>query len=34
MLDCWNTDPKDRPDFTDLVLKLGDQLEANVRQVR
>ena len=33
MLDCWNTEPKDRPDFGDLVCKLGDQLEASVRQV-
>ena len=33
MLECWNTEAKDRPDFSDLVIKLGDQLEANVIQV-
>ena len=33
MLDCWNTEPKERPHFSDLVHKLGDQLEANVKQV-
>ncbi|XP_033631819.1 hemicentin-1-like [Asterias rubens] len=32
MLECWNTEAKDRPDFSDLVIKLGDQLEANVIQ--
>ncbi|XP_022091569.1 uncharacterized protein LOC110979807 [Acanthaster planci] len=32
MLECWNTEAKDRPDFSDLVIKLGDQLEANVVQ--
>ena len=33
MLECWDTEAKDRPDFSDLVIKLGDQLEANVIQV-
>ncbi|XP_038063285.1 uncharacterized protein LOC119733977 isoform X2 [Patiria miniata] len=32
MLECWNTEAKERPDFSDLVIKLGDQLEANVIQ--
>ncbi|XP_071504273.1 vascular endothelial growth factor receptor 1-like [Diadema antillarum] len=32
MLDCWNTEPKERPNFSDLVHKLGDQLAANVKQ--
>ncbi|XP_041456095.1 vascular endothelial growth factor receptor 2-like [Lytechinus variegatus] len=32
MLDCWHTEPKERPHFSELVHKLGDQLAANVKQ--
>ncbi|XP_069058305.1 vascular endothelial growth factor receptor 1 [Pleurodeles waltl] len=32
MLDCWNSDPPERPRFTDLVERLGDLLQASVRQ--
>uniref|UniRef100_T1IKX3 receptor protein-tyrosine kinase n=1 Tax=Strigamia maritima TaxID=126957 RepID=T1IKX3_STRMM len=32
MQDCWQADPKDRPTFTDLVDRLGDQLESSIRK--
>ncbi|XP_029458469.1 vascular endothelial growth factor receptor 1 isoform X2 [Rhinatrema bivittatum] len=32
MLDCWHGVPKERPQFSDLVEKLGDLLQANVQQ--
>ncbi|XP_078513253.1 vascular endothelial growth factor receptor 1 isoform X2 [Lissotriton helveticus] len=32
MLDCWNSDPTERPRFVDLVERLGDLLQASVRQ--
>ncbi|XP_063288150.1 vascular endothelial growth factor receptor kdr-like [Pelobates fuscus] len=32
MLDCWQSQPTDRPTFTDLVERLGDLLQANVQQ--
>ncbi|XP_033113456.1 vascular endothelial growth factor receptor 1-like isoform X2 [Anneissia japonica] len=32
MLDSWNSEPKERPIFSELVCKLGDQLQANIRQ--
>uniref|UniRef100_A0A4W3HSX0 receptor protein-tyrosine kinase n=1 Tax=Callorhinchus milii TaxID=7868 RepID=A0A4W3HSX0_CALMI len=31
-LDCWHSDPKDRPTFSELVRRLGDLLQANVQQ--
>lgn len=34
MLDCWQSNPNDRPRFSELVKKLGDLLQANVQQVR
>lgn len=34
MLDTWNTEPEERPTFTELVSKLGDQLENSVKQVK
>lgn len=33
MLDCWQSNPNDRPRFSELVKKLGDLLQANVQQV-
>lgn len=33
MLDCWRSNPNDRPRFSELVKKLGDLLQANVQQV-
>lgn len=33
MLDCWQSNPNDRPRFCELVKKLGDLLQANVQQV-
>lgn len=33
MLDCWHSNPNDRPRFSELVKKLGDLLQANVQQV-
>ncbi|XP_062983074.1 vascular endothelial growth factor receptor 1 [Elgaria multicarinata webbii] len=32
MLDCWQGDPNERPKFSELVARLGDLLQANVRQ--
>ncbi|RWS12832.1 Vascular endothelial growth factor receptor 3-like protein, partial [Dinothrombium tinctorium] len=32
MHECWNAEPKDRPDFTQLAENLGLLLEASVRQ--
>ncbi|KGL75334.1 Vascular endothelial growth factor receptor 1, partial [Tinamus guttatus] len=32
MLDCWRSDPNDRPRFSELVTKLGDLLQASVQQ--
>ncbi|KAG2464624.1 VGFR4 factor, partial [Polypterus senegalus] len=32
MLDCWEGDPVKRPNFTELVERLGDLLQANVQQ--
>ncbi|XP_030066490.1 vascular endothelial growth factor receptor kdr-like isoform X2 [Microcaecilia unicolor] len=32
MLDCWHGVPVERPNFTDLVERLGDLLQANVQQ--
>nr|XP_033800739.1 vascular endothelial growth factor receptor kdr-like isoform X2 [Geotrypetes seraphini] len=32
MLDCWHGVPTERPNFTDLVERLGDLLQANVQQ--
>ncbi|RMC07250.1 hypothetical protein DUI87_16707 [Hirundo rustica rustica] len=32
MLDCWQSNPNDRPRFCELVKKLGDLLQANVQQ--
>ncbi|XP_069468649.1 vascular endothelial growth factor receptor kdr-like isoform X2 [Ambystoma mexicanum] len=32
MLDCWEGSPTERPNFTDLVERLGDLLQANVQQ--
>ncbi|XP_029442673.1 vascular endothelial growth factor receptor kdr-like, partial [Rhinatrema bivittatum] len=32
MLDCWHGVPTERPNFTDLVARLGDLLQANVQQ--
>ncbi|NXS99492.1 VGFR1 factor, partial [Jacana jacana] len=32
MLDCWRSNPNDRPRFSELVKKLGDLLQANVQQ--
>ncbi|XP_071951646.1 vascular endothelial growth factor receptor 1-like [Antedon mediterranea] len=32
MLDSWNSEPKERPIFSELVCKLGDQLQANIRE--
>ncbi|KAM6095865.1 vascular endothelial growth factor receptor 1 [Chlamydotis macqueenii] len=32
MLDCWRSNPNDRPRFSELVEKLGDLLQANVQQ--
>uniref|UniRef100_A0A670I2M7 Vascular endothelial growth factor receptor 1 n=1 Tax=Podarcis muralis TaxID=64176 RepID=A0A670I2M7_PODMU len=32
MLDCWQGDPKERPRFSELVERLGDLLQANVKQ--
>ncbi|XP_032878729.1 vascular endothelial growth factor receptor 1 isoform X2 [Amblyraja radiata] len=32
LLDCWHSDPKQRPTFTKLVERLGDLLQANVQQ--
>ncbi|MBN3321676.1 VGFR1 factor, partial [Atractosteus spatula] len=32
MLACWETDPKERPTFSELVETLGDLLQANVQQ--
>ncbi|RWS27211.1 Vascular endothelial growth factor receptor 3-like protein, partial [Leptotrombidium deliense] len=29
---CWNAEPKERPDFTQMAEELGDLLEASVRQ--
>ena len=33
MLHCWDAEQESRPDFTELVTKLGDFLETGVRQV-
>ncbi|XP_042334848.1 vascular endothelial growth factor receptor kdr-like [Sceloporus undulatus] len=32
MLDCWHSVPTERPNFTELVERLGDLLQANVQQ--
>ncbi|NXA53434.1 VGFR1 factor, partial [Nothocercus julius] len=32
MLDCWRSDPNERPRFSELVTKLGDLLQASVQQ--
>ncbi|XP_043929203.1 vascular endothelial growth factor receptor 1 isoform X2 [Protopterus annectens] len=32
MLDCWQSEPKERPTFPELVKRLGDLLQANVQQ--
>ncbi|XP_042313507.1 vascular endothelial growth factor receptor 1 isoform X1 [Sceloporus undulatus] len=32
MLDCWQGDPNERPQFLQLVERLGDLLQANVQQ--
>lgn len=32
MKDCWLNDPKERPDFTTLSERLGEQLEISVRR--
>lgn len=33
MLDCWQGKPQERPNFTELVERLGDLLQASVQQV-
>ncbi|XP_052011076.1 vascular endothelial growth factor receptor kdr-like [Xyrauchen texanus] len=32
MLDCWHGEPSQRPNFTELVERLGDLLQASVQQ--
>ncbi|XP_077197901.1 vascular endothelial growth factor receptor 1 [Paroedura picta] len=32
MLDCWQSNPNERPRFPELVKRLGDLLQANVQQ--
>uniref|UniRef100_A0A8C2UDM7 receptor protein-tyrosine kinase n=1 Tax=Coturnix japonica TaxID=93934 RepID=A0A8C2UDM7_COTJA len=32
MLDCWRSNPNDRPRFSELVKRLGDLLQASVQQ--
>ncbi|XP_033993630.1 vascular endothelial growth factor receptor kdr-like [Trematomus bernacchii] len=32
MLDCWQGEPQERPNFTELVEQLGDLLQASVQQ--
>lgn len=33
MLDCWRSNPNERPRFSELVKRLGDLLQASVQQV-
>jgi hypothetical protein len=33
MTNCWNAEPKDRPDFMEIADIIGGLLESNVRQV-
>ncbi len=33
MTNCWNAEPKDRPDFMEIADIIGNLLESSARQV-